>query len=225
MTNKSTLPPIDPERCPISGETRIEERLNSLTHLFGLLLAAALVPTLIVFAAIKGSALAVVSVSLYGAALIATYLASTVYHAARQVAIKRWLQRLDHASIYLLIAGTYGPFLLVALGGGWGWSLMGVLWGMAALGVGFKLISGNRYERLSMLVYLIMGWSGLVAIYPLIVSLPLTALILIVAGGFAYTLGALFYMWESLPANHAIWHLFCLAGSACQGIAIFFVIT
>ncbi len=101
---------------------------------------------------------------------------------------------------------------------------MGVLWGVAALGAGFKLIFGNRYERLSTLVYLIMGWSGLVAIYPLIVSLPLTALILIVAGGLAYTVGALFYTWESLPANHAIWHLFCLAGSTCQGIAIFFVI-
>ena len=106
MTPKLTLPPTSSERCPISGETRIEERLNSLTHLFGLLLATALVPTLIVFAALKGSALAVISVSLYGAALIATYLVSTVYHAARKVAIKRWLQRLDHASIYLLIAGT-----------------------------------------------------------------------------------------------------------------------
>ncbi len=217
--------PAPTEHCPISGETRTEERWNSLTHLFGLLLAVALVPTLIVFAALKGPALAVVSVSLYGAALIATYLASTVYHATRQVAIKRWLQRLDHASIYLLIAGTYGPFLLVALGGGWGWSLMGVLWGTAALGVGFKLVFGNRYGRLSMLVYLIMGWSGLVAIYPLIISLPLPTLILVVVGGLAYSIGALFYMWKSFPANHAVWHLFCLAGSACQGIAIFFVIT
>lgn len=205
-------------------EFNSDEWLNTLTHFCGLLLALGAVPVLIVFAALDGSAREVVTFSIFGATLIFTYLNSSLYHHARPSMMKRVLRRMDHLSIYLLIAGTYTPFVIVGLGGAWGWSLLGVLWGLAALGIAAKLSVGHRFELVSTIAYVLMGWIGLVAIVPLIERLPLASLVLVLAGGVSYTIGALFYAWEKLRFNHAIWHVFCLGGSVLQFIAVFFLL-
>ena len=206
------------------GEFNSDEWLNTLTHFLGFLLLLGAVPVLITLAAVYGSSRDVTTFSIYSGTLIFTYLSSTLYHYVKPSALKRVLRRVDHIAIYLLIAGTYTPFLIVGLRGAWGWSLFGVLWGLAALGIVFKLSFAHRYELVSTVTYVLMGWMGLVAIVPLIHSLPMVSLILVFAGGVSYTVGALFYAWEKLRFNHAIWHAFCLGGSVLQFTAAFFLI-
>ena len=204
-------------------ETPAEEALSCLTHGIGALLACGGLAALITLAALYGDARRIVSVAVYGATLVTVYLASTLYHACaadRRPLAKRRLQLFDHISIYALIAGTYTPFLLVLIRGAWGWSLFGVLWGLAAAGTCFKLVFGSRYDLVSALVYVAMGWSGLLAAGPLLSHLPGGALAWIFAGGVAYTAGVVFYLWDRLPFNHAVWHLFVLAGSTCHFIAV-----
>lgn len=201
-----------------------EEIANALTHFLGFLLAVGGVPVLITFAALYGTAREVSTFSIYSATLILTYLASTLYHAAPPGPVKDLLHRLDHMAIYLLIAGTYTPFLIVGMGDVWGWTLFVLLWGLAAVGLGIKAVFPYRFRLLSTLAYVLMGWAGLVAIVPLARSLPETAFILVLAGGLSYTLGAAFYLWRAFPHHHAIWHLFCLGGSVCQFIAVFFLL-
>lgn len=205
-------------------EFNTDEWLNTLTHFLGFLLAVGGVPVLITLAALLGTPREIVTFSIFGAALIFTYMSSTLYHYVQPGSLKRWLRRLDHLSIYLLIAGTYTPFVLVGLKGAWGWSLFGILWALAAVGIVAKLGFMHRFDVISVIAYVLMGWIGLVAIVPLVHDLPTPSLILVLAGGVSYTIGALFYALDKLRFNHAIWHLFCLGGSVSQFIAVFFLL-
>lgn len=202
-----------------------EETWNTLLHFAGLLLAIGALPVLITLAALRGGAMEVVTFSIYGATLTATYLVSTLYHYAKPGPLKRLLRRADHISIYYLIAGTYTPFLLVALKGVWGWSLFVVLWSLAIVGTLFKLLVAHRFEVFSTVLYVAKGWAGLLVLVPLAHALPLPSFVLVLVGGASYTLGAGFYAWDKLHFNHAIWHFFCLAGSVLQFIAVFFLLS
>jgi hemolysin III len=196
------------------------ELLNSISHGVGFALAIAALVIMVVFAAIHGSARHVVGTTVFGSTLVLLYAMSTLYHALRGPRVKKVFRILDHSAIYLLIAGTYTPFCLTVLRGGWGWSLFGVVWGLAVLGVVFKSVFGPRYEILSTVVYLVMGWLALIAILPLWRALPLWGNIWLFGGGLFYTLGTAFYAWERLPYNHVIWHLFVIAGSSCHVVAV-----
>lgn len=207
-----------------SDEFNRDEWLNTLTHFCGLLLALGASPVLITFAALRGTASDIVTFSIFSAALIVTYLSSSLYHHAQPSTLKRMLRRVDHLAIYLLIAGTYTPFAIVGLGGTWGWSLFGTVWGLALVGIAAKLSFGHRFELVSVIAYVIMGWVGLAAIVPLAHHLPSVSFVLVLAGGASYTIGALFYAWERLRFNHAIWHVFCLGGSVLQFTATFFLL-
>ncbi|HEV2321339.1 MAG TPA: hemolysin III family protein [Gammaproteobacteria bacterium] len=218
MSNQEVLHQADYEFHP--GE----ELWNTLLHFLGLLLVLGALPVLITLAAVHGSVLEVVTFSVYGATLAALYLVSTLYHHTKPGPLKRALRRADHITIYYLIAGTYTPFCLVALGGIMGWTLCGLLWALALLGTAFKLMVAHRFELLSTLLYIAKGWAGLVVIAPLYHALPLPSFVLVLVGGACYTLGVAFYTWEGLRYNHAIWHFFCLAGSVTQFIAVFFLL-
>lgn len=196
-----------------------EELAHALTHGFGVALAAIGLVLLLVLAAGSGT-MGLVATSVFGATLVFAYVASTVYHALpSRLRAKRVWQRLDHAAIHLLIAGTYTPFTLLALGGSWGWTLFGVVWGLAALGLVVVATPLARFRRASLVLYLAMGWLAVVAIVPLVRALPLGGLVLLVAGGLAYTLGVPFYL-STRRFAHAIWHGFVLAGSACHVAAV-----
>jgi hemolysin III len=197
-----------------------EELANSLSHGVGLLCAVAATPILIVGAVTRGGAADVVGSSVFGATMVLLYFASTWYHAAPVGRVKDRLQRLDHAAIYLLIAGSYTPFTLGVLGGGWGWALFGLVWGAAAIGVSEKLISGVRHPRVSTAMYLVMGWLVLIAIRPLLLNMPAPGVRWLVAGGVAYTAGVLFYRAHGVPYSHFVWHLFVLGGSTCHFFAV-----
>jgi len=205
---------------PISRQSYVEDVVNSAIHGVGLLLALVALPLLIVDAALHGNGWHVVSFSIYGGSLVFMYAVSTIYHATREERRKRWLQVVDHASVFLLIAGTYTPFTIVTLNGGWGWSLFGVVWGLSTVGIGLKIWLGDRYDVLSTLLYIALGWLVVVAIGPLVRSLELGGLIWLLAGGVVYTAGTIFYLWERLPFNHAVWHVFVLGGSVCHFLAV-----
>lgn len=196
-----------------------EELANALSHGVGLMAAIAAVPILVVGAVRAGGPADVVGGSVFGATLVLLYLASTAYHATPHGIWKARLRRVDHASIYLLIAGTYTPFTLGVLGGGWGWALFGVVWGAAAIGVATKLVAGIRWPRVSTAMYLVMGWLVLIAIRPLMAAMPVEGLAWLVAGGIAYSAGVVFYASKRLPYAHAVWHLFVIAGSTCHFFA------
>lgn len=197
-----------------------EELANSLSHGVGFIFAVAATPILIIGAVRGGSASAVVGNSVFGATMVLLYLASTWYHAIPVSRLKDRLHRLDHAAIYLLIAGTYTPFTLSVLGGAWGWTLFGIVWGAAVVGVCDKLIAGIRYPHLSTALYLIMGWSVLVVIRPLLLNMPPQGMGWLVAGGLSYSAGVVFYKAHRLPYHHFIWHLFVLAGSTCHFFSV-----
>ncbi len=200
--------------------TRGEQLANSLSHGVGFMGAVAATPILIIGAVNHGGAANVVGSSIFGATLVLLYLASTSYHAVPAGRLKERLHRIDHAAIYLLIAGTYTPFTLGVLGGAWGWTLFGIVWGAAAVGVCDKLIAGVRHPRLSTALYLIMGWAVLIAVRPLVLNMPPQGLGWLVAGGLAYSAGVGFYIARRLPYNHFIWHLFVLAGSTCHFFSV-----
>ena len=182
--------------------------------------AVAATPVLIIGAVNRGGAAGVVGSSVFGATMVLLYLSSTWYHAVPEGRLKDRLHKFDHAAIYLLIAGTYTPFTLGVLGGAWGWTLFGIVWGAAAVGVSEKLISGIRYPRLSTALYLIMGWSVVIVIRPLVLNMPPQGVAWLVAGGLSYTAGVVFYVARCLPYHHLIWHLFVLAGSTCHFFAV-----
>jgi hemolysin III len=198
----------------------LEEIANAITHGIGLLLSIAGFVVLLVLAALRGTAWHIVACSIYGATLICLYAASTLYHAVISRRVKRALRIFDHSAIYLLIAGTYTPFLLVSLRGPWGWSLFGVIWGLALAGVLFKFWFVERFAILSTAVYIAMGWLVVIAAKPVITHLRLTAIIWLLAGGLAYTGGVIFFAAKRIPYSHAIWHLFVLAGSSCHYFAV-----
>jgi hemolysin III len=202
-----------------------EELANSLSHGVGFLLALAATPILIVGAVNRGGVADVVGSSVFGGSMVLLYLSSTWYHAVPNGRFKERLHRLDHAAIYLLIAGTYTPFTLGVLDGAWGWTLFGIVWAAAAVGVYDKLISGIRRPRLSTALYLIMGWSVVIVIRPLVLSMDPPGLRWLVAGGLFYTVGVVFYRARHLPYHHFIWHLFVLAGSTCHVFAVLWYAT
>ena len=196
-----------------------EELANVATHAAGLLASVVGVCVLVYLGVVRDEALRAVSAAVYGVTLVALYAASTLYHAFREEGIKRVLRVLDHCAIYLLIAGTYTPFVLVGIGGGWGWTLFGIVWTMAVAGILFKVLFTGRFAVLSTAAYVAMGWLGVVALRPLVAAVPPAALLWLLMGGIAYTAGTLFYH-RRVPYSHALWHLFVLAGSVCHFIAI-----
>lgn len=197
-----------------------EEIANSITHGIGTGLSVIGGIVLIVFAALYGDAWRIVSFSIYSVTLVTLYLASTLYHSVRDLRLKTIFKVLDHACIYLLIAGTYTPFLLVSLRGPWGWTLLGVIWGVALVGIIFKTFSAHRFRRFLVFGYLLMGWLGVIAGRELLVRVPAEGLLWLALGGVLYTVGVLFYAWRKLPYGHAIWHLFVLGGSICHYLAV-----
>jgi hemolysin III len=196
-----------------------EEIANAISHGVGFLGAAAITPILIVNAIPLGVA-AVVGQSIFGATMIILYLVSTLYHSLPQSRGKRLFQIFDHGAIFLLIAGTYTPFTLGLLRGAWGWSLFGVVWGLAVLGVLTKSIGGANSGKLSTALYLGMGWLAIIAIKPLWVGMPAWGLAWLLAGGLFYSAGVIFFVLERMRFSHFIWHLFVLAGTACHVVAV-----
>src|ERR1700744_3300666 len=197
-----------------------DELASSVIHGIGILLSIAGLVTLVTFASLYGDTRAVVASAVFGTTLILCYTASTLYHAIPGVLAKRVLRTLDHIAIFLLIAGTYTPFTLIALPGAWGWSLFGTVWGLACLGSALELGLLKRYRKFAVLLYVAMGWVGLVAFKPLMASLQVGGLALLIGGGVAYTLGVPFYLARKMPYHHTVWHMFVLAGSVLHYLAV-----
>jgi hemolysin III len=204
--------------------TPAEELANAITHGVGFVASLIGVPILVLSAMSSGERAAVIGASVFGATLVALYASSMFYHAVPHPHLKQRLRVMDHAAIYLLIAGTYTPFTLGVLRGAWGWTLFGFVWTLAAVGVLFKVLFGSgRYPRVSTTVYIAMGWVIVIAIKPLFLSLDRVGLILLVAGGLSYTGGVIFFMQDKRRSwAHPVWHLFVLGGSVCHYFAVLF---
>ena len=197
-----------------------EEIANSVTHGVAALASVAALPILVAVAVVRGDPWRVVGGAIFGATLILLYTASTLYHALTHSGAKRVFRVLDHSAIYLLIAGTYTPFALGALRGPWGWSLLGAVWALAALGITAKATLGFRFPRLSTAVYVGMGWLAVIAFRPLLAQIGLPGVMWLIAGGLCYTAGVIFFAWERLRYGHMVWHLFVAAGSVCHFFAV-----
>jgi hemolysin III len=201
-----------------------EEIAHTISHGIGILLSIAGLAVLVAFSSLYGDAWHITSSAIYGATLILLYTASTLYHGIPQSKSKQLLRRLDHAAIFLLIAGTYTPFTLVNMRGVWGWSLFGLVWGLAILGMVLELVMKRRIKWLSISLYLGLGWLVLIAIKPLIDSVATGGVVLLLAGGLSYSLGVIFYVWKRLSYHHAVWHLFVMGGSALHFFSVFFYV-
>ncbi|NOU98959.1 PAQR family membrane homeostasis protein TrhA [Paenibacillus planticolens] len=198
-----------------------EEKANAISHGIGVLLSVAALVLLVIQACLHGDAWHIVSFSVFGAALVTLYTCSTLLHSVTHPRLKDVFEILDHSAIYLLIAGTYTPYLLVTLRGPLGWTFFGVIWGLALIGIVLKLFFVKRFIIISTLCYILMGWLIVLAFKPLYANLPYGGIVWLVAGGLLYTFGSIFYVWRRIPFHHAIWHIFVLAGSACHFISIF----
>lgn len=210
----------------VSEYSEIEERANAITHGLGVVLGiVGLILLLIKANQFDADSLTVASMAAYGSSIILLFLASTLYHSITTAKTKRLLKTLDHCAIYLLIAGSYTPFLLVSLRTPLAFGLMGVIWAIALVGIVMKIAFVYRFKRLSLVTYLAMGWLSLIVIYQLAKSVELGGLILLAVGGIIYSLGVIFYVAKRIPYNHAIWHLFVLAGCACHFFAIHLYVT
>ncbi len=200
-----------------------EELANAITHGAGFVASLIGLPFLVLSAANRGERAALVGASVFGAALVALYAASTLYHAVSHPTLKQKMRVFDHAAIYLLIAGTYTPFTLGVLRGRWGWALFGIVWTLAALGVLFKVLFGSgAMSKLSTIVYVAMGWVAIFAAKPLIANMESAGLMLLVGGGLFYTGGVVFYVDKRRSWTHPVWHLFVLGGSICHYFAVLF---
>ncbi len=208
------------EKHPYSGQSLGEEIANSVTHGIGAGLSVAALSILVTLAGLYGDAWRVVSFSIYGTTLILLYLASTLYHSFQSMRLKRLFNIFDHSAIFLLIAGTYTPFTLVSLRSPWGWSLFGVIWGLAIAGIVFKALFIDKYRLVSVFVYVGMGFLVTIAAKPMFEAIPTGGLVWIAIGGLCYCLGVVFYLWKKLPYGHAIWHLFVLGGSISHFFAM-----
>ncbi len=198
-----------------------EEIANSISHGVGLLAAIVALPILVVAAARDGSAATIVGASIFGATMVLLYFTSTLYHLLPSGRAKQVFQVIDHGAIYLLIAGTYTPFTLGALSGPWGWTLFGLVWGFAAIGIATKAIGGAKYGWLSTALYVAMGWLALIAIQPILQNVPGWGVFWLIAGGVSYTAGIVFFVIdERVRFTHFVWHLFVLGGTACHFIAV-----
>jgi hemolysin III len=214
----SPMNPAVPHRSPLCQSHR-EEMASVVTHAVGAVLSV--VALIGMISSALDSTLELVSASIFGGSLILLYAFSTLYHASTNHRSKSILQALDHACIYLLIAGSYTPVMLVSLRGPWGWTLLCIVWFMALAGVIIKtVLPGRKDHWISTALYIVMGWLVVIAIGPLIRALPAAGIAWLVAGGVSYTLGVVFFVWQKLPFHHAIWHLFVLGGSACHVAAI-----
>jgi hemolysin III len=202
--------------------TPAEERLNVVSHGIGLVLSIFGTILLVVKSCLLGTVWHIVSFSIYGVSMILLYTASTVYHASKEPELRKRLNVFDHASIYVLIAGTYTPFTLVTMHGPWGWSIFGVVWGIAIAGIILKLFFTGRFNLASTIAYVVMGWIVVIAFKPMIANTPAIGLFWLLAGGLFYTSGAVLYMFKKMPYNHATFHFFVLAGTICHFIMIYF---
>jgi hemolysin III len=209
----------------VTGHYSIAEEIaHAITHGVGILLSIAALTVLVAFASLHGNAWHIVSCSIYGSTLVLLYAASTLYHALPSSRAKGVFRILDHTAIYVLIAGTYTPFTLVNLRGGWGWTLFGVVWGLSILGIVLEAVARPRVRILSLVLYLGLGWMAAIAVKPLLDSVAAGGLVLLLLGGLAYTGGVVFYCWHRLPYHHAIWHIFVLAGSVFHYFAVLFYV-
>jgi len=201
-----------------------EEIAHTITHGIGALLSVVGLAVLVSFASLNGDAWHIVSSSIYGTTLIILYSASSLYHGISHPKAKALLQQFDHAAIYLLIAGTYTPFLLVNLRGVWGWSLFAVIWSLAIVGMVLEFVDAKRFKKFSLWLYLGMGWIVVLAINPMLAQVETGGMVLLLLGGLSYSLGVIFYVRKKMAYHHAIWHLFVLAGSALHFFSVLFYV-
>lgn len=220
------MAPVQPAPAEHVTLRRIEEEIaNGVTHGIGLLLSVGGLCALLVLTIARGNVWHVVGCTVYGSSLVILYTASTLYHSFRNPRIKQVLRTVDHAAIFLLIAGTYTPFTLVNLRGPWGWTLFAVVWTLAILGIVGKIIFGHRFEWISLSAYLAMGWLCVIAARPIMDTVPTGALWWLLAGGVAYTVGTIFYAADRrVPYFHAVWHVFVILGSVFHFLAVMFYV-
>ncbi len=197
-----------------------EEVANSISHGLGLVLALVAAPILVLAAVRAGSVPFIVGVSVFGGTMVLLYLASTLYHSLTHETAKSFCRLFDHTAIFLLIAGTYTPFSLGVLRGPWGWSMLAAVWTLAIIGITLKIRKRTRHSRISIVLYVIMGWLAVVAVKPIVMLIPVPGILLILAGGIAYTGGLAFFASERIRYNHFIWHLFVIAGTTCHFFAV-----
>jgi hemolysin III len=202
----------------------IEEKINIISHATGFILSIVAFVLLVMHASLHGDVWQIVSFSIFGASLIILYGASTLYHVAKKPVLRNKLNIIDHASIYILIAGTYTPFTLVTLKGTIGWVIFGISWGLALTGIILKLFFTGKYDLISTIMYVFMGWVIVFAIKPLIDHLPFEGLLWLFAGGISYTIGAILYSINKIKFNHAIFHILVLIGSFCHFVSVFFYV-
>jgi len=206
----------------ITRHVTADELANTLTHGIGLACSLFGFIILLTLAIVRGGAWQILGCAIYGTTLVCLYAASTFYHGVSSARVKRILHIFDHCAIFLLIAGTYTPFLLVNLRGSWGWSLFAVIWTIAAVGILFKLWFADRFPIFSVSTYVAMGWLGVIAARQVYTHVPLTGIVWIILGGLAYSVGVIFYACKKIPYHHVIWHLLVMAGSSCHYVAILY---
>ena len=197
-----------------------EEIANTISHGLGLVLALVALPVLVLSAMRAGDVRFLVGVSVFGATMVLLYLASTLYHSTTHEAAKQMFRLFDHTAIFLLIAGTYTPFALGVLRGPWGWSMLAAVWTLAIVGIVLKVIARTRHSQISIVLYVVMGWMAVVAVKPMFALIPMPGILLIFAGGIAYTGGLAFFAAQRIRYNHFIWHLFVIAGTICHFFAV-----
>ena len=208
----------------IENFTKSKELSNAIIHGIGLALAIAALVILVVFASLRGDAWQIVSFSIYGVTLVILFGVSTLFHGFSEGKLKDLFEIFDHSAIFLLIAGSYTPLMLVSVKGALGWTLFGIVWGIACLGIVLKAFYVKKFVILSTLLYLAMSWMIVFALKPLVHNTPKISIIFLFIGGAFYTLGTIFYVWRKLKYHHAIWHLFVLAGSVCHFFTILFLL-
>jgi hemolysin III len=213
------------EPPPIRPFSMGEEITHSVTHGIGTALSIFGLALLVVMAVFHGNKYQLVSFTIFGATLVLLYLSSTLYHGFQRPRVKRVFKIFDHASIYLVIAGTYTPFLLISMRGALGWTLLAIVWGIAIIGVSFKILFIEKYQVLSVISYLLMGWLSVVAFRELFAALPIGGIIWLAIGGLFYTVGVIFYAYQRIPYMHAVWHLFVLGGSISHYLAVLLYLT
>ena len=211
-----------PKNGHLYRETMGEAIANSISHGIGMLLSIAGLVVLVVWAAGSGNGWHLVSFSIFGGTLVLLYLASTLYHSLPMPRVKQAFKIIDHSAIFLLIAGTYTPFMLVHLRGPWGWSILGIIWALAILGILMKVFYISKFRKISVALYVFMGWLGIIAFKEMFAQVPFLSLTLLVSGGLSYTLGLAFYGWRKLPYHHAVWHIFVIGGSTFHYLAIWY---
>lgn len=202
----------------------MEEKINAITHGIGAVIAAAGLVLLVSLAYQYGSLWHIVSFSIYGGTLFLMYLTSTLYHSFRNERLKNLFKIFDHSAIYLLIAGTYTPFALIILHGWLGWTMLGIIWSLALVGIVLTIFYVHRFRKLSTLCYVLMGWLIVICIKPMLAKLDTMGMVWLAVGGAFYSVGAIFYLLKRMPYNHAVWHLFVLAGSAFHFIAVVYYV-